>query len=112
MLKNFDELQKLGKDGVDVTVQSLTVASKGAQAIAVEYAEYARKSFEQGTAALDQLIGARTLDRAIEVQSDYAKRAYETFVAQTTKLGALYADVAKETYKPIEGYTAKITPVA
>jgi len=112
MLKNFDDVQKLGKQGVDVTVQSLTVAQKGAQAIAAEHAEYARKSFEQGTAAFEKLIGARTLDRAIEVQSEYAKTAYEGFVAQATKLGALYADVAKEAYKPLEGYSAKIRPVA
>lgn len=111
-MKKFDDLQKLGKEGMDVTVQSLTVATKGAQAIASEYTDYARKSFEQGTAAFEQLIGARTLERAIEVQSDYARSAYESFVAQATKLGALYADVAKETYKPIEGYTAKMAPAA
>jgi hypothetical protein len=110
-MKKIDELQKLGKDGVEVGVQALTLAGKGAQAIASEYADYARKSFEQGSAAFEQLIGARSLERAIEVQSDYAKSAYEGFVAQATKLAALYVDVAKETYKPIEGYTAKMTPV-
>jgi hypothetical protein len=112
MVKNFDEVQKLGKDGVDATLKSFNAASKGAQAIAVEVTDYARKSFEQSTAAFEKLRGARTLESAIAVQNEYAKSAYEGFVAQATKLGSLYADVAKETYKPIEGYFAKVTPVA
>jgi phasin family protein len=112
MLKNFEEFQKLGKDGVDATVQSITVASKGAQTIAVEFADYARKSFEQSAAATEKLLGARTLDRAIEVQSEYAKSAYEGFVAQATKVGEIYADIAKAAYKPLEGYAGKLTPTA
>ena len=50
------------------------------------------------------------LDKAIEVQSDYFKHAYEGFVAKATKIGELYADLAKETYKPIEGAISKINP--
>ena len=112
MLKNFDEVQKLGKDGVDATIESLTAASKGAQALTAEWADYARKSFEQGTASFEKLIAARTLDRAFEVQTEFAKGAYEGFVAQASKVGALYADLAKQAYKPFESYAAKVGPVA
>lgn len=112
MMKNVEEFQRLSKDGVDATVQSLTAASKGAQTFAVEFADYARKSFEQGTSAVEKLMGARTLERAIEVQSEVLKSAYEGFVAQATKFGELYADTAKEAYKPYEGYVAKVNPAA
>ena len=44
------------------------------------------------------------------MQSEYVKSAYEGFVARTTKLGELYTDLAKETYKPLEGILAKVTP--
>jgi hypothetical protein len=112
MIKNFDDVQKLGKDGVDATLKSFNAASKGAQAIAIEFADYSRKSFEQNTAAVEKLLGVRTLETAIELQTEYAKTAYEGFVAQATKIGALYADIAKETYKPFEGYFTKISPAA
>lgn len=112
MLKQVEDFQKLGKEGVDASVQSMTVASKGAQAIAVEMADYARKSFEQSTSAFEKLLGARTFDRAIEVQTEFAKTAYEGFVAQATKMGEIYASVAKDTYKPLEGYLSKVTPTA
>ena len=104
MIRNFDEVQKLGKDGVDASLKSFNAASKGVQTIAIEVADYARKSFEHNTTAFEKLLGARTLESAIEVQTQYARTAYEGFVAQATKLGELYADIAQETYKPFEGY--------
>ena len=110
MLKNFEDIQKLGKDNVDVAMQQFGTVSKGWQAIAAEFADYSKKSFEDGSAALEKLFGAKTLETAIEVQSEYVKGAYEGFVAQTTKFGELYTDLAKETYKPLEGFIAKVTP--
>jgi phasin family protein len=110
MVKNFEDMQKFGKDNMDATMKSIGAASKGFQAIAAEFTNYSKKSFEDGTAAVERLLGAKTLEKAIEVQSDYVKTAYEGFVAEATKLGELYADLAKESYKPFEGYLAKVTP--
>lgn len=110
MLKNFEDFQKLGKDNVDVALKQFGTVSKGWQAIATEFADYSKKSFEDGSAALEKLFGAKTLEKAIEVQSDYVKTAYEGFVAEATKIGALYTDLAKESYKPLEGMLAKVAP--
>ena len=91
-------------------MKQLGTVSKGWQTIATEFADYSKKSFEDGSAALEKLFGAKTLEKAIEVQSEYAKTAYEGFVAQATKIGELYTDLAKETYKPLEGMLAKAAP--
>jgi len=108
-MKNLDEMQKFGKDNMDATLKSFGAVSKSMQAIAVEVADYSKKSFEDSTAAIEKLFGAKTLEKAIEVQSDYVKSTYEGFVAEATKLGELYADLAKETYKPFETYLAKVS---
>ena len=102
MVKNFEDAQKLGKDNMDATMKSFGVMSKGTQAIAVEVADYSKKAFEDGTAAIEKLFGVKSLDKAIEVQTEYAKNAYEGFVAKASKISELYADLAKETYKPFE----------
>ena len=102
MLKNFDDMQKYGKDNMDVAMKQLGTVTKGFQAIATEMADYSRRSFEQTTAATEKLLGARSFEKAIEVQTEYAKTAYDGFVAQATKLGELYSELAKESYKPFE----------
>ena len=110
MIKNYDDVQKLSKDNMDATMKSFGALSKATQAIAAEFADYSKKSFEDGTKVVERLFGAKPLDKAIEIQTDYAKTAYEGFVAQATKVGELYADLAKETYKPFEAYLGKATP--
>jgi len=111
MIKNFDEMQKLGKDNVDATMKSFGALSKATQTIATEITDYSKKSFEDGTKVLEKMFGAKSFDKAMEIQADYAKTAYESFVAQATKIGELYADLAKESYKPYEAFMAKAAPV-
>jgi len=108
MVKNFEDVQQYGKENLDATMKSFGAFSKSAQAIAVELADYSKKVFEQGTAASEKLIGAKSLEKAFEVQSDFVKSSYEGFVAEATKLGELYADLAKEAYKPFEGQFGKV----
>ena len=110
MLKNFEDFQKLGKDNVDVCMKQFGTVSKGWQAIATEFADYSKKSFEEGSAAFEKLLGAKSVEKAIEIQSEYVKASYEGFVAEASKLGELYTDLAKESYKPLEGIMAKVAP--
>jgi hypothetical protein len=107
MLKNFDDMQKYGKDNMDASMKAWGQVSKGVQAIAAESADFSKKSFEEGSAALEKLLGAKSLEKAIEIQTAYAKSTYEGFVAQATRMGELYADLAKESYKPFENFVGQ-----
>lgn len=107
MVKNFEDLQQVSKENVDTALKSMGAMSKNAQAIAVEVADYSKKAFEDGSAALEKMFGVKSFEKAIEVQTDYAKTAYEGFVAKASKIGELYADFAKEAYKPFETIVAK-----
>jgi hypothetical protein len=112
MFGQVEDFQKFGKDSVDVAVKSFGSTSKGLQAIATEAADYSKKSFELGSAVLEKLAGAKTLDKAFEIQSDYLKSSYEGFVAYATKVGELYTNLAKDTVKPYEGVIAKVQAAA
>ena len=107
MMKTFEDLQQASKENMDTAIKSFGALSKTGQAIAVEMADYSKKAFEDGTAAIEKLFGAKSFEKAIEVQTEYAKAAYEGLVAETNKLGEMYSALAKETYKPFESMIAK-----
>ena len=107
MMNGFEEIQKTSKENMAKVMETYGSVSKGLQAIAVESADYSKKSFEQGAAHLESLMSAKSLDKAIEVQADYVKAAYEDAVSQATKLGELYTDLAKDAMKPFEGFMQK-----
>jgi hypothetical protein len=107
MVKNFEDLQQVSKENVDLAMKSVGALTKSSQAIAAEVADYSKKSFEEGTAALEKLFGVKSIEKAIELQTEYAKTAYEGFVAEATKIGEMYSAMAKESYKPFESMMAK-----
>ena len=102
-----DEFQRASKDGFDASVQSLTEVNKGFQAIAREVTDYSKKAFEDGTRAFEQLIGAKSFEQAFEIQSQYAKKAFDAYVTQASKIGQMYADLARTAYRPLENTAAK-----
>jgi phasin family protein len=103
----MDQINKFGQDSMDMALNSFGAWTKNVQAIASEVADYSKKAFEDSAAAWGKLIGAKSLEKALEVQNEYLKSSYEDFIAQSTKLGELYVDLAKEAYKPFEGMLAK-----
>ena len=108
-MKNFENMQHFGKENMDTAMKSFGAVSKGFQAIATEVVDYSKRSFEESAAAMEKLLGAKSIEKAMEVQTEYVRTSYENFVAEATKLGELYTDFAKETYKPFENVLGKTT---
>jgi hypothetical protein len=79
-------------------------------AIATAHGDYTKKSFEDTKLFFEKLCGAKSLADAIEVQTEFAKTAFETFTIEAKTIGVLYGDLAKQSYKPFGGFTAKMTP--
>ena len=102
MNESFEDFGKYGKELAESGLTSLASLSKGAQAIAAEAGKYASRSLEESGAAVEKLLSAKSLEEAFDVQSRYLKSAYEGFVAETTAIGNLYADLARDAYKPFE----------
>ena len=107
MFASVEDFQKFGKEQFDAATGFASVYSKNMQTLAADAAAYSKSSMEQGAAAFEKLMGAKSLDKAIEIQSDYAKSAYEAYVAQATKVGEMYASMAKDAMKPLETAFAK-----
>jgi hypothetical protein len=101
--------QQNAKEQIDTGTASTNSFPGGFQAIATAYGDYTKKSFEDTKLFVEKLSGVKSLDKAIEVQTEFAKTAYETFVAESQKIAALYSDLAKQSYKPFGGFAAKMT---
>jgi len=102
-----EQFQKMGKDNYDAVLRSYGELNKGFEAIGARVTDYSKRAFEDATRAFEQLVGAKSFEHAIEIQSEYAKKAYDTWVAEASKLGEMYAAVARDAYKPVEKAVTK-----
>jgi hypothetical protein len=102
MIKNLEDVQKISQSNIDTTMKIWGDWTKNWQAIAAEMTDYTKRSFEDGTQTFEKLLGAKTVEQAVEIQTNYAKRAYDDYMRGLNKIGGMYAELAREAYKPVE----------
>ena len=105
---NFEDFQNFSKQQLEALTAASTTWTKAMQDLAAESADYAKKAFASGSSVYEKLLGARSVESAIQIQSEYVKQAYEGFVAQTGKISELYAKVASDVMKPMTSAYANL----
>jgi phasin family protein len=109
MFRTLEDIQTAGKERFDAATAAATTLFKGFQQIAVEATSYSQDSATASLALIQDICGAKTLEDAIQLQSSFAKSAQESLMARTSRIGELYANLAKEALKPVEVTMAKLT---
>ncbi|MGO9238950.1 MAG: phasin family protein [Methylocella sp.] len=66
-----------------------------------------KRYLDNSLAFVEKLLGAKSFDTVIQIQSEYAKTSFEDFVAQSKKIGELYSNLPKVAFKPVEEAIAK-----
>jgi hypothetical protein len=105
--RSFEQAGSIGQEFVESGLRCAAAFSNGMQLIASEAADYSKASFESGSKAFEQVMKAKSPDKALQIQAEYARRAYEDMVAQSTRMSQLCADLARDVYKPFEAIVAK-----
>jgi hypothetical protein len=108
---SLSQLQDESREQLNAPVSSKTSFPGGCHAIATAYGDYAKKSFEETRSFVEKLSGVKSVGNAIELQTEFAKSSFETFMGESQKIGALYRDLATQSYKPFGDFLAKATPI-
>ena len=96
------QAQEQLQNGFEAASRSFTEANKGFQALATEMTEYSKAAFDDAIRTWEQLIGVKSLEQAMQIQSDYAKRTYENHMAELSKLGQMYVGMVSDSSKPVQ----------
>jgi phasin family protein len=102
-LKGYDALIGYNKDTAEAVMKSATTAGKGIESINSEIYSYSKQSIEDGVAATKAVLSSKSVHEAFEFQTDYAKSAFEAYVAELSKISELATAATKETYAPFKG---------
>jgi hypothetical protein len=108
MTQSFQDIPKFSKAQFEAVSAATTSVTKSLQEIATETADYSKKSFEKSAAFVEKLLGVKSYESAVQLQTEYWKSAYADFVAEATKLSELYSGLAKEAFKPVETVYSKV----
>ena len=99
----YDSVLGYGKDTAEAYMKSATVAGKGIESINSELYSYSKESIEESIAAGKAILGSKSIHEAFELQTDFAKSAFEAYVGQLTKFSELFTSTTKDTFAPLQG---------
>ena len=102
-LKGYDAVLGYSKDNAEAVMKSATVAGKGVETINGEIYAYSKQSIEDTVAATKAVMGSKSVHEAFEFQTDFAKSAFEAYVAELSKLSELTTSAAKDSFAPFKG---------
>jgi hypothetical protein len=72
--------------------------------IANAWGDYTRKSFEETISFFGKLAPPCPLNKAVELQTEFAMQAYRTFITESRNINELRIQLAKQTFKRWEGF--------
>jgi phasin family protein len=85
-----------------------TAPAAGIQAIANAYRDYTRKSLEDAQSFAEKLTTARSLDKAVEAQTEFARQACENFADNSRKIRELQRELFWQAFRlPTWGRTQR-----
>ena len=101
-VKGYDQFVSFSKDTAEAVIKSANAAGKGVETINSEVFSYARKSIEDSMAATKAILAAKSVDEAIQLQSEFSKSAFETYVDELAKFGDMALPAAKGAAEPLQ----------
>jgi phasin family protein len=82
-------------------VKSSTIFVKGVQDVSKSFFALTQLSFEEGVALSKTLLGAKTIQDVVEVQSTLVKTSFDKAMAESGRISEMSMKVAEEAFAPI-----------
>ena len=107
--KLAEEAVEFNKANVEALVEAGKIAAKGIETLGQEGVTYARKSFEDTTAALKGYTAVKTPADFFKLYAENSKKAFDAAVAQTSKTSELVVKLTNDSFAPISNRVSVIT---
>jgi len=100
-VKAYDEFTVIGKETADAVTAAANAYAKGVEQLTAEWLSFSKQSVEDGIATTKALLGARTIQEMVDLQTTFAKSQFDQLMSQGTKFGEMATKVAQETFEPL-----------
>jgi phasin family protein len=98
----FEELAGLQRANLEAMFSAGTVAMKSVETLTGEVLAFNKKAIEEGVANAKKLMACKTMQEAVEMQTDLACAQFEQMLAHGTKVTDLALKMAGEIVEPIQ----------
>ncbi|SNS54949.1 phasin family protein [Sphingopyxis indica] len=107
--KLAEEAVEFNKANLEALVESGKIAAKNLETLGQEGVAFARKSFEDTTAAMKGYTAVKSPAEFFKLYAENSKKAFDAAVAQTSKTSELFVKMTNDSFAPISNRVSVIT---
>jgi len=100
------EMNEFGKGNLEALVESSKIAARAMETLGQDAAAYARKSFEEASAAARTLATVKSPAEFMKLQGDFMRQSFDAMVAETSRSTEAMLKLAGEVAQPISNRVA------
>ncbi len=104
--KSYDDVLTFNRETLEALMQAGSVAAKGVEEINAELLTFNKVAFEDGVEAAKAVMSAKTVQEAVDLQTEWVKASFDGYLAQATKVGELAAKATQSMFEPVNARVA------
>jgi len=101
--RGYDHFLGYGQETLEAYLKAANAAGKGAETFHNEFFAWSRQSLEEGVNAAKAVMASKSVQEAIELQTDFARSAFDGYVNEMSKLGEIMTNAARDSLAPLKG---------
>ena len=102
MLGSYDDIAVVSKDNMDALMAAGDIWFKGYEAIGKACFAYAQETAEKGAEVAKAVMSAKSVQDAIDVQTDFAKQRFDSMATESAKISEMSVKATNEALAPIQ----------
>ncbi len=99
--KMVEEMNSFGKGNVEAMVEASKIYVRGVESMGQDAAAFAKKQYEDATAAIKSMSSVKSPTEFFKLQSDFARASFDAMIAQTSKSTEKMIKLAGEVAQPL-----------
>lgn len=100
--KLYEGVGKFSKDTGEAYIESAAIAGSGFQTLAQDTTSYIKQAIEDTVTATKAVMGSKSINEAIELQTNFTKSAFEGYVSHLSRFSEGYLATAKQSSAPLQ----------
>jgi len=100
-MTDYSQIAEFNRQAIDAILESTNIAAKGIESLNSEAVAFSKQSVEDSMAAAKAALTAKSIQELFEIQSDFAKSAFDSYLGQMNRVADLVAETTKEAVAPL-----------
>ncbi|MGE3624321.1 MAG: phasin family protein [Bdellovibrionales bacterium] len=101
LIKACDEMGTNCSKSVDAVVEATSAVSKGCEEFSRKWGDLVQESVARTLAAGKTMMNARSLKEISDLQTEFMKECFDTWLAGTSRLSEISARTTQEAFEPV-----------